>query len=198
MDRLYNSPKTVDERIHDAVCQQLISQADIESREIVVEVKNSTVVLTGRVENRRERQEAESAAQAAHGVASIINDIRIEPKRRRADREIKEVVLACLQMSICTLEEVPSVSVCDGIVTLRGRARWTFQAINAERTAEAVVGVQWVRNLIDIVPFETLRPCRQVNRNRLNDTPSSTVRTGPEPVSDCRPLFFVPSVIARA
>jgi len=198
VDRLYNvSPKTEDQRIYDAVCQQLTSQADIESREIVVEVKNSVVVLTGRVENCLERQEAETAAHAVYGVSLIRNDIRIESKSPPADSEIKETILACLRMSICILEELPSVSVCNGIVTLKGQARWMFQAINAERTAEAVAGVKWVRNLIDVV-FETTRPCRQMSHHRVNNTPSSINRTGPEPVSDCRPLFFVPSVIARA
>jgi len=199
VDRLYNiSPKTEDQRIYDAVCQQLISQADIESKEIVVEVKNAAVMLTGRVENCLERQEAETAAHAVYGVSLVINDIRIEPKHPPADLEIKETILACLRMSICILEELPSVSVCDGIVTLKGQARWKFQAINAERTADAVAGVKWVRNFIDVVSFETARPCRQMNGPRLNNTPSSINRTGPESVSDCRPLFFVPSVITRA
>lgn len=194
MDRLYNiSPKTKDERIYDDVCQHLTLQADLESREIVVEVKNSAVVLTGRVENCLERREAETAAHAAYGVSSIINNIRIEPKHSRTDREIKENVLACIQMSICVLEELPSVSVCDGIVTLRGQARWKFEAISAERAAEAVVGVQWVHNLIETSPCETARPFGQMNRNRLNDAPSSM--SYPEPQAPCcRPLFFVPQI----
>jgi osmotically-inducible protein OsmY len=199
MDRLYNiSPKTQDERIHDDVCRRLISQADIESREIVVGVKNTAVVLAGRVESCLERREAESAARAAYGVSSITNNIRVEPKRSRTDREIRDHVLACLRTSMCVLEELPSVSVCDGIVTLGGQARWKFQAVSAERAAEAVVGVQWVRNSIEVSAFETRRPRRQMNRYRLNDTPSSMNHAEQKSDSSCRPLFFVPSVIARA
>ncbi|HEX7158308.1 MAG TPA: BON domain-containing protein [Edaphobacter sp.] len=187
-------PKREDERIRDDVRRQLMWQTDIQSEEIAVQVKDSAVVLTGRVETCLERREAESAAMAAYGVSSVTNRIRIEPKRARPDREIADDVLACLRIVICVLEELPTVSVRDGVVTLRGRVRWKFQAVSAERAAEAVVGVLRVRNLIEVMP-----PGAFASTGKKQDAALSALkRNDPQPDCDCRPLFFVPSVVGRA
>jgi osmotically-inducible protein OsmY len=186
-------PKTEDERIREDVRRQLMWQTDIQSQEIAVEVKDSAVVLTGRVESCLERREAESAAMAVCGVSSVEDNIRVEPKHARSDHEIEDDVLANLRMVLCVLEELPTVSVREGVVTLKGQVRWKFQAVSAERAAEAVVGVMRVRNLIAVLPPGTLMP-----RQRRTDAASPWVRNNSEIGGECRALFFVPSVIGRA
>jgi osmotically-inducible protein OsmY len=154
MPTLYNIfPKTQDERIRDDVRRQLMWQTDIQPEGIVVELNDSAVVLSGRVETCLERREAERAASAVHGASSITNAIQVEPKRTRTNREIADDVRAGLRMAICILEELLSASVSDGVVTLRGRVRWKFQAMAAERAGDAVAGVLRVRNLIEVAPF---------------------------------------------
>ena len=185
-------PKAQDERIRDDVRRQLMWQTDIQSEEISVEVKDSAVTLTGRVETCLEGREAESAAMAVFGVSSVTNDIRIEPKHPRSDHEIADDVLANLRIVLCVLEEIPTVSVREGVVTLRGQVRWKFQAVSAERAAEAVVGVLRVRNLIAVLPPGTLIP-----RHRKMGAASPSERNNMETVGECRALFFVPSVIGR-
>lgn len=183
-------PKAQDERICNHVRRQLMWQTDIQSDEIAVEAKNSTVTLSGRVETCLERREAESAAYAVYGVSSVTNNIRVEPRRARTDQEIAADVAATLRMVICVMEELPSVTVRDGVVTLRGRVRWKFQLTSAERAADAVVGVKRVRNLIEVRPVTG-----NENRRRIDTAPSSERRVDREPASNCRPLYLLPFAV---
>jgi osmotically-inducible protein OsmY len=193
---------TQDERIHDDVCRQLMWQTDIQSNEIVVAVKNSAVVLSGRVETCLESREAESAAKAAYGVSSVTNNIRIEPKRTRSDQEIAGDITAHLQRITCVLEEIPSVTVREGIATLRGQVRWNFQRNSAERATEAVVGVLRVRNLVAVVPLDytytVTASCRQLSRIRPENTQSQPKHETALPTESCDTMYFVPSVVGRA
>ena len=193
----YCYPKTQDERIHDDVCRQIMWEADIQSKEIKVEVKNSAVLLSGSVETCLEKLEAEKAAKAVFGVASVTNNIEVEPKQARSDGEIAKAVVASLRAIQCVLEEVPRVSVRNGEVMLEGIVRWNFQRECAERAAEGVVGVKRVEDFIEVTPLEALSPCRQPNRRRPDSTPSESKQIGPQSDNAVRPLFFVPSLIGR-
>jgi len=198
-----------DDRIHDDVCRQIMWQTDIQSREIEVRVKNSVVLLSGRVETCLERLEAENAAKAVYGVISVTNNIQVEPKCVRTDDEIAADVVAGLRMVTCVLEDLPIVSVRDGVVVLRGEVRWNFQRAGAERAAEAVVGVRRVHNLIEVAPLSSLTkvasvnalvPCRQAGRRRPDTTPSSLKGDSQSSTESSRsgPLFFVSTSIGRA
>jgi len=148
----YIFPQTQDRRIHDDVCRQLTWQADIQSEEITVAVKDSKVVLTGPVETCFEKDEAERAAKAVYGVTDIVNDIVVEPKERRTDSEIAADISAALRSFTSVVEEFPDVKVRNGIAILRGRSRWEFQRHGAEQLALAIVGVRRVVNLIVVDP----------------------------------------------
>lgn len=145
-------PRKQDDRIREDIRRQLMWQTDIQSEEIEVQVKDGAVTLSGRVETRLERMEAENAAKAVFGVSSITNIICIEPKRPRTDEEIGDEITAGLRMMTSVLEELPLVSVSDGVVTLRGTLRWHFQRASAEKVADAVVGTRQVQNLIEVIP----------------------------------------------
>lgn len=189
-------PATQDERIHDEVCRQLTWQTDIQSKDIVVEVKNSAVTLSGQVETCLERREAESAAKAVYGVSSVINKIEVEPKHVRLDGEIAEDVIASLRMVICVLEAIPSVIVRSGVVNLEGQVRWNFQRESAERAADAVIGVLRVDNFIKVEPRETYALRRPSNRKRLDTTP--TVEAIPKQPPAGAPMYYLRSVVGRA
>lgn len=152
--KLYRNPFPTkqDDRIREDVRRQLMWQTDVQSEEIEIDVKESTVTLSGRVETRLERMEAENAAKAVFGVTRVRNNVLIEPKRSRTDDEIGNEIAAGLRIMTSVLEEIPAVSVSDGVVTLRGTLRWHFQRASAEKVADAVVGTRQVRNLIEVVP----------------------------------------------
>lgn len=152
--KLYRNPfpRKQDDRIREDIRRQLIWQTDIQSEEIEVQVKDCAVTLSGRVETRLERMEAENAAKAVFGVGNIRNNICIEPKRPRTDQEIGTEIAAGLRMMTSVLEELPAVSVSDGVVTLEGTLRWHFQRASAEKVADSVIGTRQVRNLIEVIP----------------------------------------------
>lgn len=160
-------PKNLDDRIREDIRRQLMWQTDIQSEEIEVAVNGSAVTLSGRVETRLERMEAEKATKAVYGVTSIKNNISVEPKRVRSDHEVEEDIAAGLRMMLSVLEEVPMVSVRDGIATLEGKLRWHFQRTSAERVADAVIGTRLVRNLIEIAPKADSRTESRVEQKRV-------------------------------
>ena len=192
------SSKTLDNRIHDDVCRQFMWQTDIESQEINVEVDNSVVLLSGHVETCLDRLEAEKAAKAVYGITSVINNIEVDPKHPRTDCEIADDIVASLRMVASVLEELPTVSVEEGVAVLKGQVRWKFQRASAEKAADAVIGVRRVVNLIEVVPFGRRTEDKQANRKRADAKPSSEDHTDSESATGSRPLFVVPSLIRRA
>ena len=137
-----------DDRILNDVRRQITWQSDIQSEEIGIQVKGGMVFLDGRVETRLEKLEAEKAAKAADGVFSVTNNIQVLPKREPTDAEIHRSVNAGLRAVLCVLEKLPAVRVHNGVVTLEGNVRWSFQRTSAERAADAVIGVRGVLNRI--------------------------------------------------
>ena len=192
------SPKTSDNRIHDEICRQFEWQSDIQSEEIKIEVDDSVVVLSGHVEACLDRLEAEKAAKAVNGVTSVINKIKVEPKHPRTDSEIADDVVASLRMVSTVLEELPTVSVQEGVAFLRGEVRWKFQRESAEKAADAVIGVRQVVDLIEVVPCSRPISSRHVNRIRMDTKPSAESHNESQPETTSRPLFVVPSPIGRA
>lgn len=69
------SPRTVEVNIEAA----LRRSAEIDAHQIAVTVDDGAITLVGRVHSQVERQEAEEAARAAPGVASVENRIVVEP-----------------------------------------------------------------------------------------------------------------------
>jgi len=200
MPALFALPQNQDDRIAEDVRRQITWQTDIQSRAIHVQVENGAVILTGVVETRLEKLEAELAAKAVYGVSSVANRITVQPERERADCEIEEDLDAALHMLASILEEPPVATVKNGVATLRGRVRWNFQRHSAERAADAIIGVREVVNIIEVAPPAPV-PCRQLARRRP-DTALACLSSARKPQEDEanreRLLFLVPATIGRA
>lgn len=69
--------KRSDERIEEDVCEALSRDQYIDASEIVVAVKDGLVMLSGSVENREDRFEAEILVENILGVEDIENNIRV-------------------------------------------------------------------------------------------------------------------------
>jgi osmotically-inducible protein OsmY len=177
-------------RIRSDVQRQLKWQSDIGSDEIKVQVDGPIVTLSGRVETHLEKHEAENAAKAVYGVSSVNNNIEVIPRQVRTDREIETDINSGLRHLSYVLEELPTVHVSGGIVTLRGKVRWNFQRDSASHAAEAVPGVRQVNNLIWITTLQSMPTCRISAKRRIDATPSS-VRSEDSRQAG-RPIFFLP------
>lgn len=71
-----------DERIREDVCERLTEADDIDASEISVTVKDGVVQLTGSVEERWTKHQAEDIADGCSGVKDVRNEIRVS----RTDR----------------------------------------------------------------------------------------------------------------
>lgn len=76
--------KRNDDRIREDVCEALYQDYFVDASEIEVDAKDGCVSLTGRVETREEKREAERCIEWIPGIIDIINEIRVtRPEVRR-------------------------------------------------------------------------------------------------------------------
>jgi hypothetical protein len=66
-----------DDRIRDEVCGQLTDSGDVDATEIDVEVTEGTVTLTGHVDSKTAKREAEDLAYRVRGVTEVCNYIKV-------------------------------------------------------------------------------------------------------------------------
>ncbi|MBS1822895.1 MAG: BON domain-containing protein [Acidobacteria bacterium] len=151
-----------DERILCDTMRQIVWQFDIDAHKLRVAVRNGCVRLLGKVETCLEKTEAGNAARAVFGVTEVINDLEVAPNHFRDDRDLMLDIVAALGNSTGVLEEMPQVSVHDGVAVLSGRSRWEFQRFCAERTALSIAGVKRVVNLISVDTVAETQPANRV------------------------------------
>ena len=77
--RNYRRP---DERILEDVSDRLTDDAMVDASEMVVEVKQGEVTLTGTVKDRNQKRRAEDLAERVSGVKDVINALQIPGSRR--------------------------------------------------------------------------------------------------------------------
>jgi hypothetical protein len=72
-----------DERIREMVCEALTEHEDIDATNIEVAVKGGDVVLSGTVEDRRQKRLAEDLVDQVSGVKDVQNQLRLDERRGR-------------------------------------------------------------------------------------------------------------------
>jgi osmotically-inducible protein OsmY len=81
-----------DDRIYEALCDELMLQPEIDPSEVIVEVDKGVVTLTGTVPDRWTKFAIEEVAESTLGVLDVHNRLRLRPvgeeeERRLAPRE---------------------------------------------------------------------------------------------------------------
>lgn len=66
-----------DERIREDICERLMQHGDIDASELSIDVKDGTVILSGRVEERWMKHQAEDIADQCSGVLDVRNEVRV-------------------------------------------------------------------------------------------------------------------------
>lgn len=66
-----------DERIRELVCEALTDDDDVDASHIEVVVKDGEVMLTGTVDDRRQKRLAEDCAERVSGVRDVQNQLRV-------------------------------------------------------------------------------------------------------------------------
>jgi osmotically-inducible protein OsmY len=73
-----------DERVHEEICERLTQHAQIDARQIEVEVRDGEVTLTGEVENRRMKRMVEANVERIAGVIDVHNRLKMrDPSREK-------------------------------------------------------------------------------------------------------------------
>lgn len=144
VNNLYLKPvgRTDQELLHD-VQRALFLDPVTEVQEIRVQVKDGTVTLQGTVDSWQEMYLGEEVVKKVPGVKRVVNDITINSKIQRSDKELQEEIQRRLAADVWVDANVLEVQVQDGHVTLKGvvssRAEKTQAALDA-----FVMGVQSV------------------------------------------------------
>lgn len=132
-----------DAGIRDNIIQALLEDPATDSYQIGVDVNNKVVTLTGTVDSYQEKMLSEDVAKSVTGVVALNNEIDIDYKIDRPDREIREEVMAALKWSMLVDEGLIDVKVNDGTVELSGIVGSSAEKTNAFFTAW-VTGVRSV------------------------------------------------------
>jgi osmotically-inducible protein OsmY len=154
--------------------------ADLQSSDIGVSVKDGVVTLSGFASSYSQKLRAEADAKRISGVMGVANDIqvRIPSVDARPDPEIARDVVAQLKVELpFSYDKIKSV-VKNGWVTLEGDLEWNYQRMRAESAARRVKGVVGVSNQVNLAPRvspievkakieSALRRSAQIDANRI-------------------------------
>jgi osmotically-inducible protein OsmY len=117
---------------------------------VAADVIDHVVVLDGEVRGSLDREEAEAAVSAIHGVLNVVNRVSIGPPAEREDVEHQIVEAFTLRAS--RRAEAIVVEADDGHVVLRGNVGALSERSLAERAAWATPGVRSVKNHLHVQP----------------------------------------------
>jgi osmotically-inducible protein OsmY len=135
------------------VTDELFWDPKVDNAAIAVSADDGVVTLRGTVGSLRQKREAKKDAERVWGVKSVNDDLQVWLLNddRREDADLRGAVLQALMLDSLVPATVDA-DVDDGMVTLKGKANWHFQRVEAEKVATNVAGVVSVDNAIELVP----------------------------------------------
>jgi osmotically-inducible protein OsmY len=143
-----------DTDISQDILRRFLNSADLKPGGIQVKVVDGNVTLSGQVDSWSRQKEAELLAAEVRGVKSVINEVEIHYKKNRSDDAIKKDVISAIGRDAYLYGLPISVSVEDGIVTLKGSVGNAHQKDRASDDSLGVENVKDVKNELDVRPWE--------------------------------------------
>jgi osmotically-inducible protein OsmY len=142
-----------DRTLQSDVMRELEWDPAVDAAHIGVSVRDGAVTLTGKVSGYAERVHAMKAAERVYGVRAIADELKIELPRSHArdDSAVAEAIAHMLRWNNDVPDTVEA-EVSHGLVTLRGKVEWPFQADQAKRAVQSVTGVRGVMSAIVVKP----------------------------------------------
>src|SRR5215472_7532810 len=138
-----------DTNIEAAVQKELVSDPLVDAHDIVVEVIDGAVSLTGTVPSQAQRAEAVAAAKRVAGVTRV--DALLAVALPATDYGDDSALAQLVNQALAANADVPagvSATVREGSVLLTGTVSRSAQRVAAQDTAAAVGGVVGVTNNI--------------------------------------------------
>jgi len=88
-----------DDRIHEEVCERLTHDPHVDATDIEVLVSDAVVTLTGTVDDRQSKRNAEDLAHEVWGAKDVQNQIRIRGSESKSDTKSKTATDAGVQQT---------------------------------------------------------------------------------------------------
>jgi osmotically-inducible protein OsmY len=148
----------IDKQIEENVLWELDVDPQVRADNIIVDVEEGIVVLSGTVDSVEQRRGAERAAKRVYGVRAVADELAL---KRSWDGELPDTDLA--REAVWALEvhnrEIPvdriQVTVCEGWVTLEGVVDSSHQKEAAEAAIGRLVGVRGITDQITVKSLTT-------------------------------------------
>jgi osmotically-inducible protein OsmY len=143
-----------DRELQEHVQNALDWEPSIDAAEIGVSIDSGVVTLRGDVKSYAEKAAAERVAVGVYGVKAVANDInvRLGGGQQRTDTEIAQAVLSALKWNTVVPDEKITVTVGNGLVTLKGQVDWDYERAAAANVVRDLTGVRGVTNSIAVKP----------------------------------------------
>lgn len=145
-----------DLQVRDNVVRQLDWDPAVDASAIGVSARDGVVTLTGAIDTYAGKLAAERVAKRVRGVRGVANDLEVRLKSGRTDSEIALDAVHALALR-ATVPHTVQATVHDGHVTLTGRVRSLFQALEAEKAVRHIRGVRGIFTHLDVSPDAVAR-----------------------------------------
>lgn len=154
-----------DEAIKEAVLEAFSYDPRVERSSVNVDVDDSTVTLSGIVDNLKSKMAAEKDAKNTTGVTSVVNHIKVRPSTAPSNEELKTAVKKALAKDPYVAGPAIKVTAQGGLVCLSGKLNTSWERRRAGEIARGVSGAVRVTNTIDYEYEWTQKPDWEIERD---------------------------------
>lgn len=137
-----------------AVMARLDWEPEVIATEISVGVSEGIITLTGFVDTYAEKLAAERTVSTVRGVRGIANDIQVRAFQL-TDTEIAKNAAHALESNVNVPGNQLTVTVQDGLATLRGTVNLASQKEVAAASIRDLLGIREVFNEIEVDPIDS-------------------------------------------
>ena len=150
----------------------LLKDSRLSGQPIGIRVKNGEVTLEGWVQTFRRKLAAQEIASSFEGCRHVSNKIEVRPPEPMPDIKIASYVRRGLRLHADLAKESVTVSVREGIASLKGNVSSQWERTIAEDVARSAIGVRDVQNVLVIDPAAVMKNvhiCEEI-KNVLSQT----------------------------
>ncbi|NGZ02754.1 MAG: hypothetical protein CV090_06860 [Nitrospira sp. WS238] len=170
VDHMHVRPAPVpDEKLRSAVSDALSSDPVTDELKITVATSNGQVTLTGTVQSWAEKHVVTDVVKSVKGVQSIHNNLLVNEKAERTDKEIQTDIEARLRSDVFLTDDTILVRTSGGNVELLGNVGSALEKARATRLA-SVMGVHSVNADLLNVERRTRDQMRRTHRAHPSDS----------------------------
>ena len=119
--------------------------------EVAVAQQQGVVTLRGSVASHNQRRTAVQIAESVRGVREVEDELRIDPRDRWVDNEIRGAALQALMSNVAVPSHRIEVGVADGWLTLKGDVRHQYDSDTAFESVRGITGVGGITNEIKVI-----------------------------------------------